>query len=111
MLKHLEIQAGMKPFDHIVCPVCGGTEFTELVPAGGIWCNECNAEFSCRDTAGDPGLVIDCEIKSVWQCKNADYHALLFELTRKHMKQGYGNWHYADVENSLAELERLWPTK
>ena len=42
------------------CPVCHGTEFTHLEPAGGIYCNKCDATFSCRYTNGDPGLVVDC---------------------------------------------------
>lgn len=42
------------------CPVCKGTKFTE-VEGLGIYCDQCQAEFSLRDTTGDPGVVIDCE--------------------------------------------------
>lgn len=37
----------MKAF---ACPVCGTKEFVELVPAGGVWCVECNARFVCDGT-------------------------------------------------------------
>lgn len=42
------------------CPVCGSHEFVSIEPAGGLWCAGCRARFSCRSTAGDPGLVVDC---------------------------------------------------
>ena len=42
------------------CPVCKGNQFTNLEGAG-IWCDQCNAEFELRYTAGDPGVVIDCK--------------------------------------------------
>lgn len=42
------------------CPVCGGRTFTWVRPFGEIFCDGCGARFSCRPTAGDPGLVVDC---------------------------------------------------
>ena len=42
------------------CPVCGSRNFTAYEPAGGLFCDQCGARFACRDTAGDPGLVVDC---------------------------------------------------
>ncbi len=42
------------------CPVCGSRNFTSYEPAGGLFCDQCGARFACRDTAGDPGLVVDC---------------------------------------------------
>lgn len=44
------------------CPVCGKSKFTILEPAGSIWCEECNANFTVRHTAGDPGVVVDAHI-------------------------------------------------
>lgn len=76
-LKTLEIEKGMKPFDHVACPVCGGKEFVELLPAGGVWCDRCNAKFMCRDTAGDPGLVVDCTVEHVHRPWLADLEKLI----------------------------------
>lgn len=47
------------PFRLIQCPLCGGAEFT-TVAFSSVWCNGCNANFSVRYTAGDPGFVVDC---------------------------------------------------
>jgi hypothetical protein len=47
------------PFRLIKCPLCSGTEFTTLDLAE-TWCDRCNANFSVRHTAGDPGFVVDC---------------------------------------------------
>jgi len=47
------------PFRLIQCPLCGGAAFT-TVAFSSVWCNGCNANFSVRDTAGDPGFVVDC---------------------------------------------------
>jgi len=55
----------IQPFWHIDCPVCGGDNFTELGTGGGVWCDECNAEFRVRGTSGDPGCVVDCFIGDV----------------------------------------------
>jgi hypothetical protein len=103
MLKHQEIEAGMKPFDHIVCPVCGGTEFTELVPAGGVWCDECNARFSCRYTGGDPGLVIDVNLDAVYKPHRERVLALA-----KQKIYSTANWSYREAEESWPALERAW---
>ena len=104
MLKHREIEAGMKPFDHIVCPVCGGTDFTELVPAGGVWCDECNAEFSCRYTGGDPGLVIDVTLDAVYEKP----HRRNVLAMAKNKMFSTANWSYQEAEQSWAALERAW---
>jgi hypothetical protein len=55
----------IQPFWHIDCPVCGGENFTEMGTGGGVWCDECNAEFKVRGTSGDPGCVVDCFIGDV----------------------------------------------
>jgi len=60
MLKTQPISS-IRPFDNIACPVCGGHAFTELVH-GGVWCDECNAEFKVRHTGGDAGCVVDCHV-------------------------------------------------
>ncbi len=41
------------------CPVCGGEQFV-LVEGRLPICTTCEARFELRDTAGDPGVVIDC---------------------------------------------------
>ncbi len=51
--------SGDAPFRLIQCPLCGGTAFT-TVAFSSVWCNGCNAKFSVRYTAGDPGFVVDC---------------------------------------------------
>lgn len=52
-------ESSIRPFEHIQCPVCGGHAFTEI-KWGGVWCDVCNAQFKVRNTAGDPGSVVDC---------------------------------------------------
>lgn len=49
----------LPPFALIRCPLCGGESFTSLDLAG-VWCDHCNASFSVRMTAGDPGFVVEC---------------------------------------------------
>ena len=58
------------PFSVIRCPLCGGHEFTS-VDFAAVYCNTCNAHFSVRHTAGDPGFVVDCELAwySWWNAK------------------------------------------
>lgn len=53
-------------FGNIWCPVCGGTKFVELVPAGGVWCDQCNTKFWVTGTAGDPGVVVHASPKHAW---------------------------------------------
>src|SRR5690606_25799818 len=38
---------------------CWGTEFAS-VDFAQVWCSTCNANFTVRHTAGDPGFVVDC---------------------------------------------------
>jgi hypothetical protein len=47
------------PFRLIQCPLCAGTAFTTVAFAE-VWCDGCQAQFSVRHTAGDPGFVVDC---------------------------------------------------
>jgi hypothetical protein len=47
------------PFKLIKCPLCWGIDFTS-VDFAQVWCNTCNANFTVRHTAGDPGFVVDC---------------------------------------------------
>lgn len=55
-LEHIDSSA---PFRLIRCPFCWGTEFVS-VDFAQVWCNTCNANFTVRHTAGDPGFVVDC---------------------------------------------------
>jgi hypothetical protein len=55
----------IQPFWHINCPVCGGDDFTELGTGGGVWCDECNTQFSVRGTSGDAGCVVDAKFDDV----------------------------------------------
>ena len=51
----------INPFDWDAfrCPLCHGNQFTSIDHAG-VYCDCCNARFVVRDTAGDPGCVVDC---------------------------------------------------
>ncbi len=60
-----EPYSSIQPFWHIDCPVCGGDDFTELGAGGGVWCDECNTQFSVRGTSGDPGCVVDAKFDDV----------------------------------------------
>jgi hypothetical protein len=75
--------SSIQPFWHIDCPVCGGEDFTQLGVAGGVWCDQCNAEFRVRGTSGDPGCVVDCFIGEVHniQHRSGDKHAWRKALT------------------------------
>lgn len=57
--------SSIQPFWHIDCPVCGGDDFTEMGTGGGVWCDQCNAEFRVRGTSGDAGCVVDCLMDEV----------------------------------------------
>lgn len=46
------------PFKLIKCPLCWKTDFTS-VDFAQVWCDTCNATFTVRHTAGDPGWVIE----------------------------------------------------
>jgi len=61
-----EVIASFNPFNMSAfrCPVCGSNDFVELYPYGGVWCAECNAEFSVRATDdGVNKIVVDCFTK------------------------------------------------
>ena len=62
----------VQPFWHIDCPVCGGDDFTELGTGGGIYCDQCGAEFRVRGTSGDPGCVVDCFIGDAYNVLKLD---------------------------------------
>jgi hypothetical protein len=51
----------VRPFEwkHFCCPLCGGKQFTSLDHTA-VYCDDCNAAFGVRQTAGDPGCVVDC---------------------------------------------------
>jgi hypothetical protein len=119
-----EIERGMKPFDHIWCPVCGGQEFVELAPAGGVWCEECNAHFSCRATGGDSGLVIDCRVDDVhnihkWNGEERKYRDVLRDwlLRVGRLREGVADRLGHSGPQSLAEFvdligyggDKSWP--
>lgn len=88
MLK-IEFIGGFNPFlwDKLTCPVCNGRNFTS-VSMSGVYCDDCNCKFRVRDTAGDPGCVVDCFVgveservsvyAPLWECphcKDSDRHA------------------------------------
>lgn len=60
MLK-IQLIDRINPFEweHFQCPLCGCREFTSVNHAG-VYCDDCNCRFNVRDTAGDPGCVVDC---------------------------------------------------
>lgn len=51
-------------FNLIRCPICGGTEFGSAEMTG-VWCPKCGTCFEARDTAGDPGFVVDATFEDV----------------------------------------------
>lgn len=53
------IDNNLQPFALIRCPLCRGTHFTTSEFAQ-VFCGDCGATFSVRQTAGDPGFVVDC---------------------------------------------------
>lgn len=60
MLK-IQLIDRINPFEweHFRCPLCGSHDFTSVNHAG-VYCDNCNCRFNVRDTAGDPGCVVDC---------------------------------------------------
>lgn len=84
--------SSIKPFNFINCPVCGRGDFVELGQGGGIFCVECNASFSLRNTNGDPGCVVDCNIPYLG---NPYRHALIEKgyIVKKEGWQGEYNEH------------------
>ncbi|MFW6097988.1 MAG: DUF7567 family protein [Chloroflexota bacterium] len=54
-VKHIDSSA---PFRLIKCPLCWSIDFTS-VDFAQVWCDTCNATFTVRHTAGDPGWVIE----------------------------------------------------
>ncbi len=69
------------------CPVCEGTEFVSLHGAS-AWCDECNAQFQVRHTAGDPGYVVDCFTKhctAYYKDEKRDYR----KIAKEKIPEGY----------------------
>lgn len=97
-LKVWHLDDHMRPFDHIICPVCEGTVFVSVEPCGGVWCDGCNAVFSCRDTAGDPGLVVDCRVEDIHDKKT------LLALMRKVCVLTTGHWEVPTGGKKLDDL-------
>lgn len=54
-----QVDRWQQPFRLIRCPLCQGTTFVSVELAQ-VWCQQCNAQFTVRYTAGDPGFVVDC---------------------------------------------------
>ncbi len=61
--KGLRVRAisALDPFNIIACPMCGGNEFITLDFAS-VWCDRCDTRFTARETAGDPGVVVDADL-------------------------------------------------
>ena len=60
--------------DGFSCPNCGSTEFTELVPYGGIWCSGCNAQYTFRDTCdGVNKVAISISTETCWYSKHKQF--------------------------------------
>lgn len=63
-----ELIAVFNPFlmPSFYCPVCGSKEFVELIPNGGVWCNNCNAEFFCKSTCdGITKIAVSCKTDNI----------------------------------------------
>lgn len=70
MLKIISITK-LDVWNRFCCPVCGRKHFISINHTS-VYCEECDAQFSIRETAGDPGYVVDCRIDNVcniWQLK------------------------------------------
>lgn len=61
MALKIQLVDGINPFEwpDFTCPLCEGHEFTSIAHTG-VYCDQCNARFVVRDTAGDPGCIVDC---------------------------------------------------
>ena len=73
MLKELNL-VKFNPWEVIDCPLCGSRDFVTIHHAG-VFCENCNAEFSVRATGGDYGIVIDVEWDYIFanRVKNKEY--------------------------------------
>ena len=69
MTFEIDLIGNFNPFewDALKCPVCGKNKFVSLSHSA-IYCDYCNARFSVRYTAGDPGCVIDCHVMEENRC-------------------------------------------
>lgn len=70
------------------CPICQGNSFVSHDHSA-VWCDGCNAKFQTRDTAGDPGVVIDCWIASD---ERAYVYAPSHECKCCGLKKGIFDW-------------------
>jgi hypothetical protein len=84
----LESISRLDPFTLIVCPLCRGTDFT-TVDLTSVWCDTCNARFTTRMTAGDPGVVVDAD-PSYYHASRARYIIPRRDLTLTVVLKDFG---------------------
>lgn len=70
------------------CPLCNGKQFVSHDHSA-IWCDDCNAKFQTRDTAGDPGVVVDCWIADR---ENAYVYAPSYKCSECDVSRGLFDW-------------------
>lgn len=74
-----QVAQGINPFDVIECPLCDCKTFVSVDHAS-VWCQDCNARFTTRHTAGDPGFVVDCHTEHVYKKDEKIKHAGLIGM-------------------------------
>lgn len=76
-------------WNRFLCPVCDNDEFVSLHNSS-VWCKECNARFSIRYTAGDPGYVVDCHSAHCSRLKMPDGSIKDYAaIAKERMPKGY----------------------
>jgi len=95
MLKIIHID-NINPFewDALKCPICKGNIF-ESIDHAGVFCRRCNAKFRVRNTAGDPGCVIDCIVP-----KKGDDWSLYYKVWKCECGQEFLSWDKPSCPNN-----------
>jgi hypothetical protein len=85
----IRIIDGINPFEweDFKCPLCQTNQFVSVAHAG-VYCDECNARFCVRDTAGDPGCVVDCYVT---EAQGGHVYAPAYECQSCKQAEKYGS--------------------
>jgi len=94
-------------WDAFKCPICKGGKFVSHDHSA-VWCDGCNAKFQTRDTAGDPGVVVDCWIASD---ERAYVYAPLYECDKCKVERGLFEWQDKTCPSNMNhQMERVEST-
>jgi len=110
LLKELNL-VRFNPWDIIECPFCGCRDFVTIHHAG-VFCENCNAEFSVRATGQDYGVAIDVKGDSIYlpSIKNKDF--LKYKQITRVVKPGnYDSGWMGFTENEVIYLTDGLPSK